>query len=119
VVVLLVLFLEQTMDLEPIGPAAVPGPALGHAHHQTLAQPARLARRPVLLVDHALAVVLALRYRTQIVVSPAEERLKHVRKYKKQTSRRPIRDTREIFEILRYDQITYVIRKKEKTTLEE
>jgi len=62
VMVLLLLFLEQAVDLEPVGPPAVPGPALGHAHHQTLAQPARLARRPVLLVDHAFAVVLALRY---------------------------------------------------------
>jgi len=76
VMVLLLLFLEQAMDLEPVGPPAVPGPALGHAHHQTLAQPARLARRSVLLVDHAFSVVLAFRYRAQVVVGPTEKRLK-------------------------------------------
>jgi len=54
-----VLVLQQTVDLEPVGSAAVPRTALRHAHQQAFAQPARLARRPVLLVDHALAVVFA------------------------------------------------------------
>jgi len=70
-----VLVLQQAMDLEPIGPAAVPRPALRHADQEAFAQPARFARRPVLLVDHALAVVLAFRYRTQVVVGPSEKRL--------------------------------------------
>lgn len=63
------------MDLEPVGPAAVPRPALRHAHQQTFAQPARLARRPVLLVDNALAIVFAFRYGTQVVVGPSKKRL--------------------------------------------
>lgn len=61
------------MDLEPVGAATVPGAGLGHAHHETLAEAARLARRPVLLVDDALAVVLALRYGVQVVVRTTEE----------------------------------------------
>lgn len=82
VLVVLLLFLQQTVDLEPVGPPAIPGPALGHAHHQTLAQPTCLARCPILLIDHALAVVLAFGYRTQVVVCPAKERLKHVKSTK-------------------------------------
>lgn len=70
-----VLILQQTMDLEPVGPSAVPRSALGHAHQQAFAKPTRLARRPVLLVDHALSVVLAFRYGTEVVVRPAEKRL--------------------------------------------
>jgi len=74
-----VLVLQQAMDLEPVRSATVPRPALGHAHQQTFAQPARFARRSVLLIDHALAVVLAFRYRTQVVVRPTEKRLQQTR----------------------------------------
>lgn len=56
------------MDLEPVGAAAVPAAGLGHADHEALAQAARLARGAVLLVDDALAVILAFCYRVQVVV---------------------------------------------------
>jgi hypothetical protein len=59
-VLLLLLFLQQTVYLEPVGAPSVPGPTLGHPHHQTLPQTASLTRCPVLLVDDALTVVLAL-----------------------------------------------------------
>jgi hypothetical protein len=62
--------------LEPVRAPSVPGTTLGHSHHQTLPQTARLARRPILLVDDALAVVLALRNGARIVVCSTEERLK-------------------------------------------
>lgn len=56
----LLLLLEKTVDLEPVGAPAIPRPALGHSDHEALAQSARFARRPVLLVDDALVVVFAL-----------------------------------------------------------
>lgn len=61
------------MDLEPVGAAPVAGARLGHADHQALAQPARFARCPVLLVDDTFSVVLALRDGVQVVVGAAEE----------------------------------------------
>lgn len=61
------------MYLEPVGAAAVARAGLGHADHEALAQPARFARRPVLLVDDAFAVVLALGYRVEVVVRSSEE----------------------------------------------
>jgi len=68
----------MAVDLEPVGSAAVPRTALRHAHGQTLLQPARLARRPILLVDHAPAAArLALgRHRCRGVgMRPAKKRL--------------------------------------------
>ena len=76
---LLLLLLQQAVYLEPVGAPSVPGPTLRHAHHQTLPQTARLARCPVLLVDYALAVVLALRDGACVVVCSAEERLKQTK----------------------------------------
>jgi hypothetical protein len=73
---LLLLFLQQAVYLEPVGAPSVPGPTLRHAHHQTLPQTARLARSPVLFVDDALSVVLALRDGACVVVRSTEERLK-------------------------------------------
>jgi hypothetical protein len=56
---LLLLFLEQAVDLEPVGAAAVPGAGLAHANQDAFAEAARLARRPVLLGDDAPAAVFA------------------------------------------------------------
>jgi hypothetical protein len=67
------------VDLEPVGASAVPRTTLGHSHHQTLPQPTRLTRCPVLLVDDTLAVVLALRDGARVVIRPTEERLKQTR----------------------------------------
>ena len=69
------LLLHEAVQFEPVGAAAVAGAALGHAHQQALAEAAGLARRPVLLVDDALAAVFALGDHRQIVVGSAEERL--------------------------------------------
>ena len=69
------LLLHEAVQFEPVGAAAVAGAALGHAHQQALAEAAGFARRPVLLVDDALAAVLALGDHRQIVVGSAEERL--------------------------------------------
>lgn len=63
------------MDLEPVGATTISGSTLRHAHHEALLQTARLAGGSVLLVDDALAVVLAVGYRRQIVVRSAEEGL--------------------------------------------
>lgn len=64
----LLLLLEEAVDLEPVGAAAVAAAGLGHADHEALAQAACLARGAVLLVDDALAVVFAFCYRVQVVV---------------------------------------------------
>ena len=69
------LLLHEAMQFEPIGSTPVAGAALGHAHQQALAQSARFARRPVLLVDDALAAVLAFGYHRQVVVGATEKRL--------------------------------------------
>lgn len=61
------------MDFKPVGPSPVPRAGLGHADHEALAQPARLARGAVLLVDDAFSVVLAFRDRVQVVVRAPEE----------------------------------------------
>ena len=63
------------MDFEPVGSSAVTGAALGHAHKEALAQSTSLARSPVLLVDDALAAVLALGNHRQVVVRSTEKRL--------------------------------------------
>jgi hypothetical protein len=70
---LLMLILQQAVDLEPVGAPSIAGTAFGHAHHDALPQPTRLARRPVLLVDDALPIVLALRDGMKVVVRPSEE----------------------------------------------
>ena len=72
---LLTLVLHQAVDLEPVGPPAVPRARLGHADHEALPQPASLAGRPVLLVDDALVVVAALLDHRLVVAAPAEEAL--------------------------------------------
>ena len=72
---LLALVLHQAVDLEPVGPPAVPTARLGHADHEALPQPASLAGRPVLLVDDALVVVAALLDHCLVVAAPAEEAL--------------------------------------------
>jgi len=69
------LLLHQAVQFEPIGSSAVAASAFGHSDQQTLAQAAGLARRPVLLVDDALAAILALADHRQVVVRTTEERL--------------------------------------------
>ena len=69
------LVLHQAVDLEPVGPPAVPGARLGHANHEALPQPASLAGRPVLLVDDAPEVVLALLDDRLVVAGPSKEAL--------------------------------------------
>jgi len=64
------------VDLEPVGSATVAGTTLGHAHQEALAQPARLAGRSVLLVDHTVSVVLASCYRRDVVVGTTEKGLR-------------------------------------------
>lgn len=54
------LLLQETVDLEPVGAAAVARSAFGHADHQAFAQPAGFARGTVLFVYDALVVVFAL-----------------------------------------------------------
>lgn len=71
----LLLFLEEAMDLEPVGAAAVAGTALRHAHQEAFSEAARFASCAVLLVDDALAVVLAFGYGADVVVGATEERL--------------------------------------------
>ena len=63
------------MDLEPVGPPAVPATGLGHADHEALPQPAGLAGRPVLLVDDALVVVATLLDHCLVVAASSEEAL--------------------------------------------
>jgi len=68
------LLLQQAVDFEPVGASAVAGAALGHPHQEALAQTTGLARRPVLLVDDALAAVLAVTNGRHVAVSAAEKR---------------------------------------------
>jgi hypothetical protein len=77
------LLLEEAMDFEPVGAAAVTGAAFGHAHQEAFAQSAGLASRPVLLVDDALAAVLAVADGRHIAVRPAEKRLEKKNKIRK------------------------------------
>jgi len=63
------------VNLEPVRPATVPRAGLGHADEEALLQPACLARRPILLVDHALAAVLAVGDAVHVVVRAPEEGL--------------------------------------------
>ena len=69
------LVLHEAVDLEPVGPPAVPRARLGHADHEALPQPAGLAGRPVLLVNDAPEVVLALLDDRLVVAGPAKEAL--------------------------------------------
>lgn len=71
----LLLFLEKAVDFEPVRATAVAGTALGHAHKEAFSETARFASCSVLLVDNALAVVLALGDGADVVVGAAEERL--------------------------------------------
>lgn len=52
------LFVALSISSRPF--SLLPRPTLGHANHNALAESAGLARRSVLLVDDALAAVLAL-----------------------------------------------------------
>ena len=61
------------MDLEPIGPATIAGSRLGHAHHETLSEPASLAGRAVLLVDDTAVIVLAFLDDGLVVASSSKE----------------------------------------------
>lgn len=63
------------MDLEPVGATSVAGSPLRHAHVVALPQAARLAGGAVLLVDDALALVLALADGADVVVRAAKEGL--------------------------------------------
>lgn len=47
------------MYLEPVGTPPVARSSLGHAHGDTLLQPAGFAGRTVLLVDYTSAAILA------------------------------------------------------------
>jgi len=69
------LVLHEAVNLEPVGPPSVPGSGLGHANHEALPQPAGLARRPVLLVNHAPVAVLALLDHRLVVARPPKEAL--------------------------------------------
>lgn len=69
------LLLEEAVDLEPVGSAAVARPGLGHAHEEALAESASLAGGPVFLVDDALASVFALPDGRYVAISPTEKRL--------------------------------------------
>lgn len=73
---LLLLLLQQTVDLEPVGATAVARTGLGHADDEAFLEAARFARGAVLLVDDAVAVVLAVADRRQVVVRAAEEGLR-------------------------------------------
>ena len=72
---MLLVLLHQAVDLEPVGPPAVPAARLGHADHEALPQPASLAGRPVLLVDDALVVVAALLDHRLVVAAPPKKLL--------------------------------------------
>ena len=72
---LLWVLLHEAVDLEPVGPPAVPTAGLGHADHEALPQPAGLARRPVPFVDDALVAVLAVRDHCLVVAESPEEAL--------------------------------------------
>lgn len=74
----LLLFLQKTVDLEPIGPSSVSGAALRHPNHEAFPQSASLARRPVLFGDDAFSVILTLGDGAEVVISAAEERLKQI-----------------------------------------
>lgn len=76
----LLLFLEKTVDLEPVGSSAVSGARLGHADDQALAEAASFAGGSVLLVNDAFAVVLAFGDGVQVVVRASEERLQRKRR---------------------------------------
>ena len=67
--------LHQAMDLEPVGPSAIPAAGLGHADTEALFEPARLAGGPVALVNHADVVVFALRDHSLIIAESSEEAL--------------------------------------------
>lgn len=63
------------MDLEPIGTTSIARATLGHAHVVALAQATRLAGGAILLVDDALALVLALTDCADVVVRATKEGL--------------------------------------------
>lgn len=67
------LLLQEAVDLEPVGSSPVAGSALGHSDQEAFAEAARLAWRSVLLVDDALAAVLAVTDGCHIAVRTAEE----------------------------------------------
>jgi hypothetical protein len=67
--------LHETVDLEPVGAAAVAAAGLGHADGQAFAQAARLTGGAVPLVHHAAVGVLAVGNRRLVVAKAAEEGL--------------------------------------------
>jgi hypothetical protein len=56
----LLLLLEETVDLEPVGATTVARSALRHANQQTLSKTTSFARCSILLVDDALSIIFAL-----------------------------------------------------------
>ena len=69
------MLLHEAVQFEPVGPATVARPGLGHADQEAFAESAGLAGCPVLFIDDALTAVLALGDDGQIVVGPAKEGL--------------------------------------------
>ncbi len=67
--------LHEAMDLEPIGPPSIARSRLGHPDHEAFSQPTSFAGCPVLLVNDAAIVVLALLDDALVVASPSEEGL--------------------------------------------
>lgn len=72
---MLLLLLQQTVNLEPVGASAVSRPRLGHSDEKTFAQTACFAGGSIFLVDDALAIDLTVGNRGQIVVGATEKRL--------------------------------------------
>ena len=61
------------MNLEPVRSPAVATSALGHTDHEALAEPARFASCPVLLVNDALVVIPALLNHCLVVAASSKE----------------------------------------------
>lgn len=72
----LLFLLQEEINLEPIRTSAITWSTLRHADQQTFTQATCFARRTILLIDCALATILAFGYRLHVVVGTSEERLK-------------------------------------------
>lgn len=72
---MLLLLLQQAVDLEPVGASAVARSRLGHADDEAFLEAARFARGAILFVDDAVAAVLAVADRGEVVVRATEEGL--------------------------------------------
>lgn len=67
------LLLKKAVNLEPIRAPSVSRAGLWHADQKAFAESARFARRPILLVDDAMAAILALADGRNIAIRPSEE----------------------------------------------